>query len=116
MKVIIAGGRDFDDYKLLCRYVDKILSRQNNVEIVSGTAKGADRLGERYANEHGLPIKRFPAQWNVYGKSAGYIRNVEMADYGDALIVFWDGMSNGTQHMMDAAEERQLPMRTIRYM
>lgn len=115
MKVIIAGGRDFNDYDFLCRKVDKILSRQIEIEIVSGVAKGADKLGERYAEEHGYPIKRFPADWGTFKKQAGYIRNEEMARYADALIAFWDGRSSGTQHMIIIAEERGLLTRIIYY-
>ena len=93
MKVIIAGGRTFNDYDLLCKFCNKALSLQTEIEIVSGTANGADKLGEKYANENGYSIKQFPADWDKYGKSAGYIRNEEMAKYADALIAFWDGKS-----------------------
>lgn len=115
MKVIIAGGRDFNDYDLLCRKADKILSRQDEVEIVSGTAKGADKLGEMYANERHFSIKRFPADWGTHGKKAGYMRNEDMAIYADVLIAFWDGQSKGTKHMIDIAELHGLPTRIIRY-
>ena len=115
MKVIIAGGRDFNNYDLLCRKADKILSRQNEIEIVSGTAKGADKLGERYAEERGYPITRFPADWGTFGNSAGYRRNVEMAVYGDALIAFWNGKSNGTKHMINIAKKQDLKVRVITY-
>ena len=115
MKVIIAGGRDFKDYDLLCQKVDKILSRQTEIEIVSGAAKGADKLGERYAEERGYPIKRFPADWGTFGNAAGYRRNVEMAEYADALIAFWNEESRGTKHMINIAEERNLLVRVIIY-
>lgn len=115
MKVIIAGGRNFDDYDLLCKTVDYYLSRQNDIEIVSGTAKGADELGERYAEEKGYKIKRFVADWNYFGKGAGYIRNEEMAIYADALIVFWDGISKGSQHMMNIADLYKLKVRIVYY-
>jgi hypothetical protein len=115
MKIIIAGGRDFNDYNLLCQKVDKILSKQNEIEIVSGTAKGADKLGERYAEERGYKIKRFIPDWNFLGKSAGYIRNEEMAQYADALIVFWNEISKGTKHMIDLAELYKLKIRIIKY-
>lgn len=90
MKVIIAGGRDYNNYSELERYCDTILANQTDVEIVSGTAKGADSLGERYATERQLPIKRFPADWDRLEKTAGYIRNKEMAVYADAVILFWE--------------------------
>ena len=115
MKVIIAGGRDFNDYDLLCRIADKILSRQDEIEIVNGTAKGGDKLGERYAEERGYPIKRFPADWGTHGKAAGYLRNEDMALYADALIAFWDKQSKGTKHMIDIAEQQGLPTRIINY-
>lgn len=113
MRVIIAGGRNFNDYILLSQKCDKAFSLLNKVEIVSGTANGADKLGERYANEKGHPIKRFPANWDKYGKSAGYRRNEDMAKYADALIAFWDGESRGTKHMIDLAKIHHLKVKVI---
>ncbi len=115
MKVIIAGGRTFDDYELLCQHCDKALSRQNEVEIVSGTANGADKLGEKYANNKGYQLKQFPADWDTYGKSAGYKRNEEMAKYADALIAFWDGESKGTKHMIDLAKRYDLKVKVVTF-
>ena len=115
MKVIIAGGRTFQDFDLLCEKVDKILSRQDEIEIVSGTARGADKLGERYADERGYKIARFPADWSNNGKAAGFIRNEDMARYSNALIAFWDGKSRGTKHMIDTAYMMGLKVRIIRY-
>jgi hypothetical protein len=114
MKVIIAGSRDFDDYELLCKYCDHILQNQTDIEIVSGTAKGADQLGERYAKEKEYKITRFPADWSL-GKSAGYIRNEEMAKYADALIAFWNGMSKGSKHMINLANKYNLKIRICNY-
>lgn len=115
IKVIIAGGRDFSDYETLCSVCDKMLSRQENVEIVSGTARGADQLGERYAKDRGYDIKKFPADWKGKGNSAGYIRNKEMAEYADALIAFWNGLSRGTKHMIDLAKENELKIKIENY-
>ena len=114
MKIIIAGSRDFDDYELLRKYCDYVLQNQVNIEIVSGTARGADQLGERYAKEKGYKITRFPADWSK-GKSAGYIRNEEMAKYADALIAFWNGMSKGTEHMINLANKYNLKIRVCNY-
>lgn len=111
MKVIIAGSRSFDDYELLCKYCDKVLSAQSDVEIVSGRARGADRLGENYAYERQYKTTYFPADWDNLGKKAGYVRNEEMAKYADALIAFWDGKSKGTKHMIDLAEKHNLKIR-----
>ena len=117
-KVIIAGGRDFLDYNLLREKVDKILIDKratHKIVIISGCARGADTLALRYASENILDTEEYPADWNAYGKKAGYMRNVEMAENADALIAFWDGKSKGTKHMIDIATERKLNIRVINY-
>jgi hypothetical protein len=116
MKVIIAGGRNFNDYDKLRESCDNILINQEEVEVVSGTASGADTLGEKYAQEKGYKIEKFPAQWDLYGKSAGYKRNQQMAEYADGLIAFWDGKSKGTKHMIDIATNKGLKVRVVRYL
>lgn len=112
-KVIVAGSRTFNDYGLLKEKLDYYLSNYKNVEIVSGTAKGADQYGERYAKEKGFSIKKFPAQWDKYGKKAGYLRNKQMAEYADALVAFWDGKSKGTKIMIDLAKQYGLQIRVV---
>ena len=114
MKIIIAGSRTFNDYNLLKSSCDNLLTQFTNIEIVSGTARGADKLGERYAREKGYSIKEFPANWNL-GKSAGYIRNAEMAQYSDMLIAFWDGTSKGTKHMIDLANKIGIKVEIVNY-
>jgi len=105
MKVIIAGSRTIRTEQ----FVEAMANQPFDVsEVVSGTAKGADQMGEFWADLHDIPVARFPAEWVKYGKSAGYRRNVEMADYADALIAVWDGESRGTKHMIDIAEEKGL--------
>jgi hypothetical protein len=113
MNIIIAGSRNFNDYNLLKSSCDNLLTQFTNIEIVSGTARGADKLGERYAREKGYDIKQFPANWDKFGKSAGYIRNDEMAQYADMLIAFWDGTSKGTKHMIDLANKRGIKVLVI---
>lgn len=88
-----------------------MLQNQKEIEIVSGCANGADKLGERYANERGYAIKRFPADWETFKKGAGHIRNEEMAKYADALIAFWNGKSKGTGHMIDLAKQYKLKVK-----
>ena len=117
-KIIIAGGRDFMDYNLLKEKTNKILQEKrvsHKIVIVSGCARGADTLGLRYASENAFDAEEYPADWDKYGKKAGYMRNVEMAENANALIAFWDGKSKGTKHMIDIATERNLPTRVIRY-
>ena len=122
-KVIIAGGRDFNDYDKLyerCRHylssyfhTSKLVCQP--VLVISGTAKGADQLGERFAMNTSCLLKSMPAQWKEFGKSAGYKRNVQMAENADALIAFWDGKSRGTKHMIDIAKQKKLLVRVVRY-
>ena len=101
-RVIIAGCRDYNNYKEAKIYIDFCLSnirKENNIVIVSGCAGGADAIGERYAKENGLNIEKFPADWKKYGKSAGPRRNLQMAQICDFVICFWDGKSRGTAHV-----------------
>lgn len=117
-RVIIAGTRYFNDYELLrtsCNNLLSVKQRTHSVVIISGTARGADQMGERYARERGFQLRRFPAAWEQYGKSAGHIRNAKMADNADALIAFWDGESKGTKNMIDNARRKGLAVRVIQY-
>ena len=114
MKLIIAGSRTFGNYKLLSTHLDDICARFDITEIVSGTAAGADSLGELYAKEHNIPVKRFPADWKKYGKSAGYRRNALMAQYADACICFSVDDSRGTQHMINLAQQYKLRLRVVK--
>lgn len=128
LRVVIAGSREFDDFPMLASKCTDILSsiaNTNNdidkVRIVSGTARGADQLGEQYAKLVGYELSRFPADWNGLGKRAGYVRNAEMAkfaveddNYG-VLVAFWDGKSRGTKHMIDLANKHGLEVHIINF-
>ena len=128
LRVIIAGSRDFDDFQKLMNSCNDILSKitdqHNNLDtirIISGTARGADWLGEQYAKNAGYEVSRFSADWDGLGKRAGYVRNAEMAKYAMAdgnygiLIAFWDGKSKGTKHMIDLAEKNGLEVHIVRF-
>ena len=141
-KVIVAGGRDFADHEkryaqyandvaLGTRKLDLFLKNIKDVEIVSGCASGADTFGEEYAKLNGFPIKEFPADWDdisadnavikqtssgrVYNAIAGHIRNQKMAEYADALVLFWDGKSKGSRDMLKRAEKEILKIRIVSY-
>jgi hypothetical protein len=120
MRLIIAGGRNFDDYFLLEQEVLLFLKDLEQplfgVTIVSGGAKGADQLGEQFAKDNNLVVIQYLANWNLYGKSSGYKRNVRMAENADACICFWDGESKGTQHMINIAREHHLSLKIVTYM
>ncbi len=117
-RVIVAGSRTFNDFALLEKKLDALLVNLTNVEIVSGGARGADKLGEMYAKKHNLPYKIFRADWDDDGPQAGFIRNDTMASYAAKhgqgyCVVFWDGQSRGTAHMRKVAAEYGLAVRTI---
>ena len=110
MNIVIAGSRDFNDYELLELTITKWAEeqtelKQEDITIISGNARGADKLGERFAKEYSLKLKVYPADWNQYGKSAGYIRNKIMASVSDVAFIFWDGQSKGTKHMIDLCNQ-----------
>lgn len=113
MKLIVAGSRDFNDWDRLNLTLRKIHERIQINEIVSGGARGADKLGERFASENGIPVISFIPDWDRYGKSAGFRRNVQMSEYGDALVAFWDGKSPGTRSMIELANEKRLKVLVI---
>lgn len=115
MRVIIAGGRDFDNYDLLRGKCDSILSKAEDITIISGGAKGADLLGEQYATERGYEVEVYPADWKAHGNSAGPIRNMKMLNRADAVIAFWDGASRGTEHMIKITKEDNKKLRIINY-
>lgn len=120
--VIVAGSRSFNDYSLMTVKMNRLLENYPNSEIViiSGGARGADRLAERYAREYNIALKIFPADWDKFGKSAGYRRNEQMHSYisqfpNRGCVCFWDGSSKGTQHNFKLAERFHTPLRIVRY-
>lgn len=145
IRLIIAGSRDFNDYELLEKEVDKYLTeilkeepeidlvtdgenwywcnweKQEGIEpedlpleIVSGGARGADKLGEIYARENNYKLKIFISDWEK-GKSAGMVRNIEMLKYSSHALIFWDGISKGSKHTIDNAKKYNVQLRIIGY-
>jgi hypothetical protein len=116
MKVIISGSRSFNDYGFVADKLDHYLSKYNSeLEIVHGGAKGVDTLAKNYALERGIKHVPFVADWYNLGLRAGPVRNREMAEYGDALIAFYDGKTerSGTLDMINAAKEAGLKIRIV---
>lgn len=116
--LIVAGGRDFDNYQLLSEQLIELSEthlRDRLVNLVSGMAKGADLLAFQFAKEHGVNCIKFPANWNAHGKSAGYIRNSQMASVSDGLLAFWDGQSKGTKNMIDTMNKLGKFVHVVQY-
>lgn len=99
MKVAVIGSRDFNDYE----EVKQTLSTINITLLVSGGAKGADTLGERYAKEHNIETKIFLPDWEKHDKKAGFLRNTDIINEAELIIAFWDGQSKGTKDSIEKA-------------
>ena len=110
-RIIVAGSRSYNDFDRLCTVMDDFIPPNTTVEIVSGGAKGADRLAEEFAHLRHMDLKIFRANWNAYGKRAGIVRNERMGDYADALVAFWNNRSPGTKHMIHYARMKKLKVR-----
>ena len=116
---LVAGSRTINDYWLVRDGLDSLLSGIGDVTIVTGGANGVDALAERYARQHNLPLKVFPADWNKFGKSAGYRRNEQMHQFiaqfpNRGCVCFWDGQSKGTAHNFKLSEQYGTDLRVFR--
>lgn len=132
-KLIIAGGRDFNDEAVLVEafntYLDKYELEDSEVEVISGTAKGADSLGAELARHNNIAVKEFPAQWQdmsdpcvpkqnsygTYNALAGMKRNKQMGEYADGALIFWNGKSTGTKDMINQMISLRKEVVVIRY-
>lgn len=103
MRTIIAGSRNISSHILVGEAVKE--SGFQITQVLCGGARGVDLSGKMWASTAGIPVENYPAEWDRYGKRAGYLRNLEMANNADALIAIWDGESRGTKHMIDIARE-----------
>jgi hypothetical protein len=117
-KLIVAGGRDFNNMLLMDTFIMKYvksLPDDQSVSIVSGMAKGADRLAFEWAKAQNCKCYEMPADWNTHGRRAGFLRNNDMANVSQGLLAFHDGVSKGTQHMIAIARNKNLNVRVIQY-
>jgi len=113
MKLAIIGSRGFNDYEL----VKKVLSdyKEKVTLVISGGAKGADTLGEKWANDNNIKTLIYPAEWDKYGKKAGHIRNTDIINNCDFCIAFWDGKSTGTQDSIKKAKQMNKEVLIVTY-
>ena len=118
LKLIVAGGRDFNDYELMSKVIMDlalVVYPDQAISIVSGMAKGADALGYMFAVENNVKKYIFPADWNRYGRSAGMLRNKEMGNFSDVLLAFWDNRSRGTHQMIEFMGTLNKPVHIVKY-
>jgi hypothetical protein len=111
MKIAIIGSRNFTNYKLLQEILEQY--QPKITLVVSGAAKGADSLGEKWALENNIQTLIFPADWNQYGKRAGFIRNEDIIKNCDCCVAFWDGESKGTKHSLSLCKKYNKPVKIV---
>lgn len=111
MKIAIIGSRNFTNYKLLQEILEQY--KPKITLVVSGAAKGADSLGEKWALENNIQTLIFPADWNQYGKRAGFIRNEDIIKNCDCCVAFWDGESKGTKHSLSLCKKYNKPVKIV---
>ena len=116
MNLIIAGGRDFTEWVLLCETLATYTAEHGVPDkVICGMAKGADLLGKQWADMMSIPVDEYPADWTGEGKRAGLERNVAMAQNATHLIAFHDRKSTGTAHMIKTAKSFALRDATVVY-
>lgn len=111
MRVLVCGSREFNDKELM----EDVLEELYITCVIEGEARGADTLARKYAEGHGIPVDAFPAQWDVYGKAAGPIRNTQMLRIGkpELVVAFWDGWSKGTRNMIKIAKQAGIAVKVV---
>ncbi len=113
-QLIVAGGREIGNVPLIRREINQAWRDIGPFEVVSGTARGVDSIAADLAKQAGITVHEYPADWDRFGKSAGYRRNEQMASVATHLLAFWDGESKGTGHMIDIAGNVGVPARIIK--
>jgi len=115
-KLWIAGSRDFPQLELAARFIRDVphilwpQAMREEIEILEGGARGVDQLAGMIAKDEGFGLRVLPAQWDKYGRSAGMIRNEKLAQEAHALLAFWDGKSRGTEHSIELARAKGIPV------
>lgn len=102
-RVAIVGSREFPSMDKVRQYIWRLAARRDEVEIVSGGARGVDDEAHRMADLQRIKYTEFPADWETHGKSAGFIRNQQIVEYADRVVAFWDGESRGTRDTIERA-------------
>jgi hypothetical protein len=115
MRLAVIGSRTFGDFELLSKSLDEFNDHSKITLIVSGGARGADSLAERYAKERGIEVKVFLPDWERFGKSAGFRRNHDIIAECDACIAFWDGSSKGTLSSIELARKKGARVEIIKF-
>ena len=115
MRVLVCGSRNWASHRAIYDALMKLHVEKKILYVIEGEARGADTIARVSAENLGIPVLRFPADWNKHGKAAGFIRNQQMLDEGkpDLVLAFWDGLSRGTKNMIELAKKAGVPVEII---
>jgi len=113
MRLPVVGTRTFDGVDLIDAHLDRWRREHPSLTIVSGGARGADRLAAAYARRHHLELVQFRPDWSQHGRRAGAIRNRQIVDNADALVAFWDEQSPGTRITLEMAIGKGIPSTVV---
>mgnify|MGYP003332742136 FL=1 len=115
MRLLICGDREWSDLDLMKEFIDSLPA---DTIIIEGDARGADKMAGALAQQRGLQIEVYPAQWEMYGRRAGPLRNQQMLDEGkpDEVVYCHDNLehSKGTKDMVTRARKSGLPVSRLR--
>ena len=115
MRLAVVGSRSFLDWELFTKILDILVQDHGVTEIVSGGAVGADAFARKYAKLNNLKLTEHLPDWDLHGKKAGYIRNVDIWNSSDMGVAFWDGSSKGTAHSFKISEKQKKPLLVFNY-
>ena len=115
MRVLVCGGRDYQDYGTVEKVLDDYHKEHNITVIIHGAATGADMLGEKWAKFNEILYCGIPAKWKEHNKAAGPIRNKWMAENMRVQHVIAFPGGNGTRNMIKEAKTREIPVLEIDY-
>ena len=113
MKLSVIGSRTFENYEMLANEILKLNLKISSV--ISGGAKGADTLAEKWARENNIPILLFKPDWKKYGRAAGLRRNESIIESCDYCLAFWDGKSKGTKFSIDLCKKLKKPIKLVNF-
>lgn len=113
MNIAVIGSRNFTDYNRLESILNEL--KPSITRIISGGAKGADSLGEKWANNNNIETKIYLPDWKTHGKAAGFIRNKQIIMEADEVVAFWDGKSKGTEHSLKLAKDKGIRIHLIAF-
>lgn len=112
MNVAVIGSRTFDNFAL----VESTLASISTISrVVSGGAKGADSLAQRYAEQNQIPVEIFKPDWKRFGRGAGIVRNREIIEAAEMVVAFWDGKSKGTESSIKMAQSKRIPVKIVKF-